>query len=386
MAMQDLFQALQMFGDGVKQLQTQRAITNANDQVQQIKASEGNEADKRAQLQSISNGLVAHLAGMGTPATTLQTLQGVMGPKQYANANQMNADALLTGNKQLADAASDQQDFENDKAFELAKMKLQAKMMNNSPFAQEKLNEAIDEHTQKLNESYGKSLDAAQASSRSQFGQWAAVQGRGDRIQGIIGNPNRPMTEQELAVARDSLLQMVKNGVPTADEMKQMQPMMAKIEGARAQSAISGKPTPVDLSGWANLFSGMAQREDQVAKQNMLDTILQRANNGAKLAGRPNNSDQYKLMTAKALGQVGIAVDPNTITIDPKKGVQIPEIQQYMDAADKAPAAVRQAFVDAKNGKPEATQFLQSYGVTPDMGVSEAIKHVRRQIKSKAFQ
>jgi hypothetical protein len=101
--MDDLFKALQMYGDGVKQFQVGQSIRSANDQVQQIRASEENEANKRAQLQQIANNLTLQLAAQGTPATTLQAVGGAIGPEKIASAD----DALIAG--ALAPAGSEKQ-------------------------------------------------------------------------------------------------------------------------------------------------------------------------------------------------------------------------------------------------------------------------------------
>lgn len=77
----ELFEALKMFNDGVQTLATQRAITQANEQVQQIKTSELDEAKKRAQIFGISQGLASQLATFGTPATTIQATAGALMPQ-----------------------------------------------------------------------------------------------------------------------------------------------------------------------------------------------------------------------------------------------------------------------------------------------------------------
>lgn len=388
MAMDDLYKALSMFGDGVQQLQTSRAIASANDQVQQIHASEASEQAKRAQLQQIANGLTAHLAGMGTPATTLQALQGAIGPKQYANANDMNKDALLTGNKQLGDMASDQQEFENDKAFQLAQMKLQAKLNNQSPLAQEKLTETQDSHTAQMNKNYWDNINAAHASSRTMFGQWASTDGRGDRLKAVLGDPSswKSMTSQQLGLLTDGLVQMTKGGVATKEEQELLNPLMAKLQAAKGQTYLNGKPVGVDLSGFAGLYNNLIDREGSMAKEKMLDNVVNSINAGASIANRPRNQEQWARTTAAGLQQLGINVDPTGIKVDPKKGVVIPEIQGVLDDANNAPKAAAEAIRDARAGKPEALKFLQAHGLDPSMNPKDAGRILRSRIKSSLFQ
>lgn len=96
MPINDLFHALKMFQSGVQDLAQQRAIQQANDTVQQIRSSEANEADKRAQLQQISNDLVARLAQSGTPATTIQAVAGAVGPAPLQTPGQAVEQAYTT--------------------------------------------------------------------------------------------------------------------------------------------------------------------------------------------------------------------------------------------------------------------------------------------------
>lgn len=99
--MDDLFKAMSMFSESAKGLALQRAITGANDQVSQIRSSELKEEQKRAELENVSRNLVARMAGIGAPATTIQQVAGAIGPKQYANADQMMMEGVLSGNQGL---------------------------------------------------------------------------------------------------------------------------------------------------------------------------------------------------------------------------------------------------------------------------------------------
>ncbi len=111
MPMDDLYKALQMFKQGVNEYQTSSAISQANEAVQQAKANISNEHEQRSALQSISNGLVARMAGLGVPATTIQQVAGALGPKQYGSIGEMKMDAQLSNNGQLAvDASALQED------------------------------------------------------------------------------------------------------------------------------------------------------------------------------------------------------------------------------------------------------------------------------------
>lgn len=101
----DLFKALSMFQSGVKDLFAQRTIAGANDAVQQLRASEMDEQQKRAELQNISNQLVGQLSGLGVPATTIAQVAGTIGPKQYASPAAAAMEGVLSGDQKLVEAA-----------------------------------------------------------------------------------------------------------------------------------------------------------------------------------------------------------------------------------------------------------------------------------------
>ena len=97
----DLFEALKMFSQGVKEYQLQSAIGDANSYVQQIKAADLSEQQKRSELQSLSNQLVGHLAGIGATGTQIQAVAQSVGPKQFATPDQAQLEGFLTGNNDL---------------------------------------------------------------------------------------------------------------------------------------------------------------------------------------------------------------------------------------------------------------------------------------------
>lgn len=101
----DFLDALTDFKSNLQDFSNTRIIQQANDQVRQIKASQENEANKRAQLQQISDQLVGGLAESGTPATTIQEIVKAFGPKQYATPQAAIQEAVLSGNAPSLDLA-----------------------------------------------------------------------------------------------------------------------------------------------------------------------------------------------------------------------------------------------------------------------------------------
>jgi hypothetical protein len=354
MAMQDLYTALQMFGDGVNQLQTQRAITGANEQVQQIRASEASEQEKRAAMQQISNNLVSHLAGMGTPATTLQAVAGAIGPKQFANANQMNEEALLTGNSVLGGLAKQQQDFENNKAFELARIKASRSPADNM-LAQMKFEEAKDQFNTKEFAKLSKTLDPS-AEVRSSFGRGAQGLQQAGKIQGIIGNaasdPSKldKLSPVEITELAAGISQMVKNGVATEGELKAFIPHTSGDVMASVKQYLTNAPAAANKAGFVQLYQKFLDRERAELTTQQEDAILNRAQGNFKLYKR--DPELFKQTVAQRLG-----VNADDIVVDDKKRtITTKDLQQKTQDSEMAISNLKQAYAAMKSGDPSKQQ------------------------------
>lgn len=107
MSMNDLFTALNMFKQGVDDIHTARVMEDANRQVQQIKSSELNEQQQRAQLSALSDQLVMRMAGLGVPATTIAQAASAVAPKVFANPDQAILEGKLTGSHYLQESGQE---------------------------------------------------------------------------------------------------------------------------------------------------------------------------------------------------------------------------------------------------------------------------------------
>jgi hypothetical protein len=103
MATDDLFQALQMFQNGVKEYAFSQSLAEANEQVRQIKGSALKEHEQRAALQQLSDSLVMRMASIGAPATTLQAVAGAVGPTPFLSPEQLINQGVQSGNQGMVD-------------------------------------------------------------------------------------------------------------------------------------------------------------------------------------------------------------------------------------------------------------------------------------------
>lgn len=322
MAMDDLFQALNMFKSGVQQLQTSRVIQGANQQVADIKASEASDADKRNQLTSLSHQLVGQLGALGAPVSDIaQQAQNVM-PQQFANANQMNTQALLGGDKNLAAQAKQQQDFEFDldkkKALALAKADpmYQMRMMQ--------MKSMQDERDQKHLEGLNKLVDV----QTSRFGNISKLQGVNNQIQDAMTMINSPEVYRqnisELARKFDSILSQ---GSSTIAGTEHLEPNTLAQKTAAVKELLTSKPQNLkdDMQGFLNYYQHAFDRIKQVNQS----IIQEGQKNNIQSVMRPIAKRNPDIVRGYIQDKLGLDAD-----IDPRSGKI-----SFKDPAQTGPAS-----------------------------------------------
>ena len=382
----DLATALNMFKQGAQELSLSRAIGSANDQVNQIRASEASEQDKRAQLQGIANGLTAHMAQIGAPATTIQAVVGALGPKQYANANAMNLDAQMTGDAGLAAEAQKQQTFENNKAFELAKIKAQAHAAAAAdPMREAKLQMQKDFFATKQFNDLGKDLDQSAASARSGFGMMGLTGQRGDRIRALLGDPSqfKNLNGTDATLIGEGLANMVKNGVATEQEIHALVPALANQKISDWKTFLTSNPAALNAPGMFQKYQDILNKESTENNVQTVDTILKRASNRMKVYDL--DPTQFKATVANSLRSAGVDVKPDDVIVDKKNGVTIPQMQQINDKSAAAETYIKKAYLGIKSSDPqvqqEASMVFNKLGINPNMAPTQAVEAVRRRIR-----
>lgn len=107
MAMQDLFQALQMFQQGVQQAAVYNGVNNATAQMQEIQKAAVDEGQKRQQLQQLSNETALRLTGLGASGVQIKSAFDAIAPQNFGSAEQMQLEGALSGNQQLQQVSGD---------------------------------------------------------------------------------------------------------------------------------------------------------------------------------------------------------------------------------------------------------------------------------------
>ena len=105
MSNSELFQAFQMFQQGVQQAATSAAVNDATQAMNEINTNITDEAQKRQALQQLSNQVALRLTGVGAPASAVQQAFNAVAPQQFGDVNQLEVEAALSGNQAYSKAA-----------------------------------------------------------------------------------------------------------------------------------------------------------------------------------------------------------------------------------------------------------------------------------------
>lgn len=337
MSNDELFQALRMFQDGVGKLQMSRAINDANDQVNQIKAGEQSEADKRAALQGISNGLVMHMAAMGAPDTTIQSVQGAIGPKSYANSNAMYQEGMLRQDPALQAQATQLQGFEQNPEYK--KQLIMAKAAMHNPMQEMKFNEMKQQFADKENDKVFKDANPS-LSSRSNLGLIAKNLTRINEAESLASDPSKITVQQlyELPKVMDSILSQ---GTGTQSGTEHLMPNTARLNMAKMKEMLTSNPQLANSPEFVNMYGDSINRIKQTAigvARNQIKSVLK--SQGAAAAAR--DPEGFKERAASLLQGYGgdevVHIDPKTKRVVFKSDLEEKNLQDVIQEVLKDPS------------------------------------------------
>lgn len=384
MAMDDLFKALTMFKQGVGELQLSRAIQGANEQVGQLKASDMDYAQQRAAMQEISNQLVARMASVGAPATTIAQVAGAIGPKSFANSGQMFAEAQTTGDRNLAGMAQKQQEFEQNPKYTLQAMKM-AEATN--PLAKMKHEEAAGQFRIKAFERFSKTIDP-NAEVRSAFGRAALGLQAGNKLEMLVGKAATDLKQanelppQMVAELATGLASMVKGGAATIADIDHFLPKTLGMDAAQLKQYVTNGVQGAEAGKFVQLYTKTVARERAEAQLEVNETVLNRAQGNMSLY--KEDPDLFKRTLADRLN-----IPVEDVVVDEKK--RLVTTRQKVETTERfnsTAAVVKKAYKAYKSGKadgdvtPEnAPMIFQSLGINPeDVPLNQAITDLRFRI------
>lgn len=250
----DLQTALQMFTSGAHDLAFSRALNQANDTVQQVKASEASDSDKRAQLQQVANGLTMQMTAFGAPAASISQLTGSIAPS-YTNANDMNLHGLMTGDSGLQDIAEKQQEFEEDPKTQIALIKA-----NNSsdPVKKQQAESLLDNRFTNQISNMSKTLDT----QTSRFGNISKLQGVNNQIQDVSTLLDHPeqITRQNIGEVSRKLDSILSGGSATVSGTEHITPDTLKQWGAKSAEFVTSKPQAINIPEFVDFYKNTLSR------------------------------------------------------------------------------------------------------------------------------
>ena len=322
MPMDDLYQALNMFKAGVKDLNVARVISGANEQVQAIRASEADEAAKRQALTQLSQQLVGQMGAIGAPAADIAQQAGNIMPKSYANANAMNEDALMTGNAELGTLAQKQQDFENNKAFTLAKMKAEAK---SDPLRAMQFQALQDERFR----NHLSTLDKAIDTQTTRFGNIARLQDTNNTIKDARSLLEGDIYNLNVAEVAKTMDRILTRAAPTISGTQEVAPHTLKQWMAKNKEYLTSSPQKVNIPEFVDFYRKTLDRIEKINGGIIKDAQRQKIASATSLARM--NPEQFKTW-ASSRG-FDVSVDEKTGKLNVKDVEQAAPTGQSQTAA-----------------------------------------------------
>lgn len=137
MPMDDLYKALGMFQQGVQQYAISSGVADATKAIDDLNKQNLDFFAKRNAQQQIAQQAAMQLMGAGANASQVQSAMAALAPQQIKDSNDLYAQALQTGNQDLAKTATNLQNFENARADK--QMAMQERMGDKQIAAQKEM-------------------------------------------------------------------------------------------------------------------------------------------------------------------------------------------------------------------------------------------------------
>jgi hypothetical protein len=321
MSLQELFQAMNMFKDGMKELGTARAISSAQEQVEQLKTQQMDKMQERAALSSISQGLTMSLAKIGAPVSQVQMAAGAIAPAPITNSNEAYYQGAAAGpvqGKSLMDLAKSGQQFENQPKFQLQQMENDAKIEASRLQGASAAGRTASKENKDLDKrfvDFGKALNPTgpRAGEYGKLRNQLHQIGRVDTLFQDGFNMRGPQAE-EVALGLHRLLSG--SNAAHVEQVKALLPKSAMSSAQALKSYFTNNPELLNNEKWMKNLKKTVDREKITIERQ------------AKEAGYANAATNADL----------IDVDPERFdTMLKSQGLSLKEYKSFLDNAGKIP-------------------------------------------------
>lgn len=350
-----MLSAFKSFGESIDQLGAQRAISQANDNVDLIRNSELDDAKKQQAMQDNARRLAGQLTGFGGSASGTQQLYNAFAPAKPAMPqNDVEAAYQFRNDpkalKQYTDARKQILDVtdpvEEDSIDPAKQARADATKQNLFSKFDDKLNP--DEKSRSASGTLAQNLNVAKSIQ--------ALAGNDTKMEALNKLPKQQLFEMSSGVVR-----MVKQGMGTEADLHMAFPATANMSLKDAITYATNNPVPADAGAFANLYLNTAQREAQVAQQTIAENILSKAPGNFQLY----NMDpvQFKqTVAAKLRAKAGMDVTAADIIVDAKnKTVTTAQQQEIDNNIHIYTQAAKEAKLAMKSGDPKSRAKAQKF-------------------------
>ncbi len=317
--------ALSMFVQGAKSYGLSKAISDAQDQVQQIKMAGLKSAEQRQALGSVSQNLIAQMSGMGADAATVQNMRLSMKPPEANTVDEMMIQAAQSGNTEEMAQAKKIAEFHSF----LKERQIAAGRMPSA--AQDKATElknamAFEGATKHISDK----VNEYNASSRSVAGRLGNVVASVKEAKALLaGDMFTRMSQVEAAKTIDKILS---GGASTISGAEELAPKTSAGLASDIMLRLTNKPTDMGAPELKKYYSDIIERMESTTQAMIGEGKLGAMKAYSQtLARDPERGRQY------ISDMTGLS--PDAISFNARGGLEIKPGARAVGAPASAPVA-----------------------------------------------
>lgn len=275
MALDELFQAMNMFKQGVNELAASKGINQAHQQVQDLKAQQLDEVKERQGLSAIAQNLTMNLAAVGAPLGQMQAAVGAVAPPVIKSANDAYIQGMMAGPEKggaLAELGKTAMIQENAPKERIANIEGQYKMKAAELTSERSAGRLEDKQQQALDKAFqeaGSRVNQFKGRGGGELQKYQAKIASADRIDGLLNKRNNldPRETEELALSMQNLLS--NSNVTSTEIVKQLVPNTGEGAFQKNVEYWTNKRKELNNQDFVDQMKKTVDREREVAGQQL---------------------------------------------------------------------------------------------------------------------
>lgn len=377
----NLFQGLNMFVSGVKQLQQSRTLQSANEVVNQVQNSENDDYTKMTQLRQVGQNLAFTLASQGAGPDEINNLTNQLKP--YIPQNAMEAYSVGGPAKQAAQDLNkdtlDKQLAVQDKISQRALTVEQVKAKAMVDAANARASNAGDRADTKQDaQDLGKFQTAVGQldSIRNVAGKTQDIQNRLGRVDAALNSyqPGDPVPTVVAGEIGTGIASAVKGSPLTLEEVDRYIPKTIATDAGKAEAYVQNNPQLLQIPDFMKIWKGQLMREGEKTQNQYETSVLNTANTFQNVYD--SNPDKFKATLASRIG-----VKPSDIIKTPDGLISYTQREEANSKANAILTDAKQAKLALNSGNANAAvaakNFFSKYGLDP----TDPSEYLEQQIK-----